>query len=235
MDYEPEAAARLALAMEGSVSDRLRIISEDFRTRLSDYTRAIDRLVERLRSSDAIAGIPDVGETFPDFILPDAHGRLWRLADALLGGPLVLSFHRGYWCDFCHLNMTALAELAPQLASLGCGIVAISPQNAENAGKLARDAGAEFPVLCDVGLAVSTVLGLTYVIDDALRHELAVLQVDLDEANLGNGSLMPITASFVLARNGVIMARHVDPDPRLRMGGEAILQAASELQLAARS
>lgn len=235
MEYEPEAAARIALAMEGPVSDRLRIIADDFRKRLADYTRAIDKLVVRLHDSNAIAGIPEVGETFPDFILPDAQGRLWRLAEALLEGPLVLSFHRGYWCDFCHLNMTALAEMAPKLAALGCGIVAISPQNAENAGKLARDAGAAFPVLCDVGLGVSTVLGLTYVIDDALRHELAVLQVDLDEANLGNGSLMPITASFVLAQNGVIMARHVDPDPRLRMGGEAILQAASELQLAARS
>lgn len=235
MEYEPEAAARIALAMEGPVSDRLRIIADDFRARLADYSRAIDKLVARLHDSNAIAGIPEVGEIFPDFILPDARGRLWRLAEALLDGPLVLSFHRGYWCDFCHLNMTALAEMAPKLAADGCGIVAISPQNAENAGKLARDAGAEFPVLCDVGLGISTVLGLTYVIDDALRHELAVLQVDLDEANLGNGSLMPITASFVLAQNGVIMARHVDPDPRLRMGGEAILQAASELQLAARS
>ena len=235
MDYEPEAAARLALAMDGPVSDRLRVIADDFRVRLVDYTRALDKLVARLHDSNAIAGIPEVGETFPDFILPDSRGRLWRLAEALQAGPLVLSFHRGYWCDFCHLNMTALAEIAAPLAERGCGIVAISPQNAENAAKLARDSGAEFPVLCDVGLGVSTVLGLTYVIDDALRRELELLQVDLEEANLGNGSLMPITASFVLAQNGVIVARHVDPDPRLRMGGEAILQAASELQLAARS
>ena len=131
--------------------------------------------------------------------------------------------------------MTALAELALHLAALGCGIVAITPQNGENAGKLARDAGAGFAVPCDVGLGISTQPGLTHVIDDALRGELAVLQVDLAAANQGNGSLMPITAAFVLTPDGVIAARHVEPDPRLRMGGEAMLQAAAAFQSAARS
>lgn len=221
--------------MSGPVSDRLKVIAEDFRARLSHYSHAMDTLVGRLHDSNAVAGIPQIGEIFPDFILPDARGRLWRLQNALTHGPMVLSFHRGYWCDFCHLNMTALAELSPRLAALGCQIVAISPQNAENAGKLARDSGADFPVLCDVGLGISTVLGLTYVIDDSLRHELSVLEVDLEEANLGNGCLMPITASFVLSPDGRICARHVDPDPRMRMDGDAILHAASDFQFAARS
>ncbi len=221
--------------MDGPLSVRLRMIDDDFRTRLTDYTLAMDKLVARLHAGNAISGIPKIGEIFPDFILPDARGRLWRLEDALKNGPLVLSFHRGYWCDFCHLNMTALAEISPQLAAVGCQIVAISPQNAENAGKLAAAAGADFPVLCDVGLGISTVLGLSYVVDDQLRNELSLLQVDLEEANLGNGSLMPITASFVLAQNGVITARHVEPDPRLRMDSRAIVQAACELQFAARS
>jgi peroxiredoxin len=221
--------------MNAPLSERLALVAADFRERFADYSRAVDRLVARLRASGAIESLPDVGEVFPDFILPDSQGRLWRLADALENGPVVLSFHRGYWCDFCHLNMTSLAEISPRLEALGCQIVAISPQNAENAARLATETGAEFTVLCDVGLGVSTVLGLSYVIDDDLQRELALLQVDLNEANLGHGSIMPITASFVLDSDGRITARHVDPDPRLRMDGDTILQAASDLHSAARS
>jgi peroxiredoxin len=235
LKYKPDEAARKALAMTGPLSERLALIAADFRERLADYSRAVDRLVERLRASGAIECLPDVGEVFPDFILPDSQGRLWRLADALENGPVVLSFHRGYWCDFCHLNMKSLAEISPRLEALGCQIVAISPQNAENAAKLAAEAGARFTVLCDVGLGVSTLLGLSYVIDDDLQRELALLQVDLDAANLGHGSIMPITASFVLDTDGRIAARHIDPDPRLRMEGSAIIQAASDLHSAARS
>jgi peroxiredoxin len=147
----------------------------------------------------------------------------------------VLAFHRGYWCDFCHLNMKALAEISPQVRAHGCEIVAISPQNADNAARLGREEGVDFPILCDVDLGLSTLLGLSYVIDDDLQHQLALLQVDLQAETLGDGRLMPITATFVLDRDGRVSARHVDPDPRSRMDCDAILQAASTLQSAARS
>ncbi len=221
--------------MRGPLSERLETIAADFRERLVEYSMAVDRLVERLHASGAVGGVPEVGEVFPDFILPNSQGHLWRLATALEKGPVVLAFHRGYWCDFCHLNMAALAEISPKIDALGSQIIAISPQDATNAAKLAKDSGADFPILCDMGLGISTVLGLTYVIDDALQNELALLQVDLNAANDGDGWLMPITATFVLNADGVIVARHLDPDPRTRMDCDAILQAAAACQSAARN
>lgn len=221
--------------MQGPLAERLQTIDADFRERLVDYSRAMDRLVARLHASGAVGGVPEVGDVFPDFILPDSQGHLWRLAAALEKGPVVLAFHRGYWCDFCHLNMAALAEISPRIAAMGSQIVAISPQDAAHAARLARDSGADFPILCDMGLGISTVLGLSYVIDDALQNELALLQVDLHAENDGDGWLMPITATFVLNGDGVIVARHLDPDPRTRMDCDAIVQAASACQSAARS
>ncbi len=216
------------------LSERLADIADDVRRQHAAYSNALDRLVARLIASGMDKNVPAVGEIFPDFILPDARGHLWRLETALAKGPVVLAFHRGYWCDFCHLNMTALAEISPRIEALGCQVVAVSPQNAANAGKLAAESGAVFPILCDIGLGISTSLGLSYVIDDDLRHELALLQVDLDAANNSYGWMMPVTATFVLDPHGRITARHLDPDPRRRMDGEAILQAASDLQSAAR-
>ena len=235
MDYEPDEAAIRARAMRGPISQRLEVIADDFRQRLGDYSRAIDTLVDRLMRSEAGRTAPDVGDSFPDFVLPDSGGKLWRLEQALTKGPVILAFHRGYWCDFCHLNMAALAELGPQVAALGAQIVAISPQSAENGRKLLRDSGADFPMLCDVGLGVSSMLGLAYAVSDDLRHELALLQIDLNVENCGDGWLMPITATFFIDVSGKVAARHLDPDPRKRMDGDAILQAAANCHSAARS
>ena len=235
MEQDPQDAAYKARAMSSPLSERLELVAMDMREHLGDYSRAMDALVARLRASGAVGGVPEVGDVFPDFILPDSQGRLWRLEAALEKGPIVLAFHRGYWCDFCHLNMTALAEISPRVSAVGCQIVAISPQNAVNTAKLAQDAGADFPILCDMGLGLSTLLGLTYVIDDALQNELELLQVDLHVENGGDGCLMPITATFVLNAGGIIVARHLDPDPRIRMDTEAIVQAATDCQSAARS
>jgi peroxiredoxin len=235
LDYEPDEAAIRARAMRGPISQRLDVIADDFRQRLGDYSRALDALVERLMRSEAGRTAPDVGDMFPDFVLPDAHGRLWSLAVALQAGPVILAFHRGYWCDFCHLNMAALADLWPQVKAFGSQIVAISPQDADNGRKLLRDSGADFPMLCDMGLAVSSMLGLAYAVDDDIRRELALLQVDLNSENSGHGWLLPITATFFIDTSGKVMARHLDPDPRQRMDGEAILQAAANCHFAARS
>ncbi len=227
----------LGPADPGGLAERLAAAAADERERLADYTAAVDRLVARLRESHATEGVPAVGAVFPDFILPDSQGKLWRLASALQKGPTVLAFHRGLWCDFCQLNMQALAGISQKVEALGSQIVAISPQNAANAARLGCATGAKFEILCDMGLSLSTLLGLTYVIDDGLQRELSLLEVDLNAANDGDGWIMPITATFVLDGNGVIVARHLDPDPRIRMDSEAILQAvaAAAGQSAARS
>ena len=235
LDYEPDEAAIRARAMRGPISQRLEVIADDFRQRLGDYSRAIDNLVDRLMHSEAGRTAPDVGDMFPDFVLPDSAGKLWRLEQALTEGPVILAFHRGYWCDFCHLNMAALAELGPKAKALGAQIVAISPQNAASGRKLLRDSGAQFPLLCDVGLGVSSMLGLAYAVDDDIRRELALLQIDLNAENCGDGWLMPIAATFVVDVSGKVFARHLDPDPRKRMDGDEILQAAANCHSAARS
>lgn len=219
-----------------SLSEQLAEVDAEYRVKYVSYVAAIDSLVERLKANSAGETAPDVGDIFPDFVLPDAQGGLWRLADALSKGPVVISFHRGYWCDFCPINIASLAEIAPLLNEMGCQIAAISPEDAANAKLLAKEGNAEFTMLCDIGFSVAALLGLSYVVDENLRQELLVLDVDLNLGNSGEGWVLPITATFVLEQSGKIVARHLDPDPRERMDAQTILQAASAAcQSAARS
>ena len=52
------------------------------------------------RDTDASHALK-VGDTAPDFLLPDADGRLHSSEQLRRSGPLVLSFFRGGWSPFC--------------------------------------------------------------------------------------------------------------------------------------
>lgn len=217
------------------LAERLAATERDFRTRLRDYSLAMDDLVARLVQNRAGTTAPAIGDTFPDFVLPDSAGHLWQLSRILAEGPVVVAFHRGNWCNFCDVNMESLAAISPFLRRMGCGVAAISPETADRSGEMAANAGADFPVLCDIGLAVSTMAGLSFVVDDNMRHELERLDVDIPGGNANEGWILPIPATFVLDRAGRVVARHVDPDPRRRMDPAAIVHAATVCQSAARS
>jgi peroxiredoxin len=217
------------------LAERLAAMELDVRTSLHDYTRAMDDLVARLAQSGAGRAAPAIGDTFPDFVLPDTTSHLWQLSRILPDGPVVVAFHRGNWCSFCNLNMASLAGIFPRLRAMGCRLVAITPETADLSGEMAANAGAGFPILCDIGLGVSTMVGLSYVVDDNLRRELERLDVDITGGNANAGWLLPIPATFVLDQAGRVVARHVDPDPRRRMDPAAILHAATVCQSAARN
>ncbi len=235
MANEGGSAIAKARAMQGPLADRLRAIADAYKVEIPNYSLALDRFVARLRDAGAGQTAPNVGDVFPDFTLPDAKGKLWHLDRCLAKGPVVFSFHRGSWCDFCQLNMRTLSEIAPKIAAFGGQIRAVAPEKSTQNAVFHAEATSSFPILRDVGLGVSTMLGLTCFVDEALRHELEVLQVDINAANGGAGWLVPIPATFVLDMEGRVVARHVDADPRARIDGDVILQAATASQSPARN
>jgi hypothetical protein len=65
-------------------------------------------LVDLLRKTDVASRALQVGDTAPDFLLPDAHGRLHSSEHPRGEGPLVSSFYRDGWCPFCNAELCGL-------------------------------------------------------------------------------------------------------------------------------
>ena len=64
-------------------------------------------LVGWLRDTSASHALK-VGDTLPDFLLPDADGRLHSSEQLRRNGPLVLSFFRGSLSPFCTVALCAI-------------------------------------------------------------------------------------------------------------------------------
>ncbi|WP_226579094.1 peroxiredoxin-like family protein [Acuticoccus sediminis] len=225
-DYRDELDR--ARRIGGPLDGRLAIIRNAFRRFRPTYSSAIDRFVERIEATDPASRAPAVGEAMPEFALPDSTGRIVTLRALLEEGPVVVSINRGVWCPLCRTTLAALTETEPAVRAAGARLVSISPQRAAYGEAHRHDAGAEFPMLSDVDLGYATVLGLTVPIGEELAACYDGFAIDLAAINGNEGVLLPIPATFVVGRDGTILARHIDPDPRHRMDPCDVVQALTE-------
>lgn len=187
-------------------------------------TAASSAFIARLEAAKAGAHAPKPGAAFPSFLLPDIGGRLVSLGDLCGAGPIVISFLRGHWCPFCQAEAEQLSRLAEALDAAGARLAIITPERAAFAAQIPR-ASDETLVLCDMDNGFASTLGLLVVMDDAIARAMLDLGLDLPAFQGGGGWTAPIPATFVLDGAGVIVARHIDPNYRVRMGAEALVTA----------
>jgi hypothetical protein len=81
-----------------ALQEKLDSIREMSKTRTPLETRAImQRSIDDLRASGLMNRVARVGQTAPDFTLPNTAGRSVSLGELRGRGPVVLSFYRGRW------------------------------------------------------------------------------------------------------------------------------------------
>jgi peroxiredoxin len=207
-----------------SLSEQLDAASRSVKERRPDFADAIDRMIGRLKEGGAGTQAPQVGEEMPPFYLPDEHGRVVSLNELIARGPVAVTFHRGHWCPFCRISINALVRAHDEVSSTGGQIVAVMPERQQFISDLRSTSKAPFLVLTDMDNGYAMSLGLAIWLGDELqkiishRHDLAKYQ--------GNDTwVVPIPATFVVGRDGLIKARFVDPDYRKRMAIEDLLAA----------
>jgi peroxiredoxin len=211
--------------MDAPLSERLSAYAQSSRHLNAAMADAIDRLVVRLKMGAVTASAPQVGDRMPPFLLPDHTGRLVSLKDLVGAGPVAVSFARGHWCPYCRIAVSALAEIADDAMSLGAQIVVIVPDRQSFAARLQTETTAPFPILSDVDNGYALSLGLVFWVGEEMREHMLARNANPAESQGNDSWFLPVPATFIVAPDGIIKARHVDPDYRIRMELDAVLEA----------
>lgn len=206
-----------------TLGERLKYIADCVRASGPDFAAAVDAFVARLETAQAGATAPTVGDAMPDFCMPNHDGRLVTLGEILERGPAVLAFHRGHWCPYCRLNMVGLAEIQHDVAP--AQIVAISSEVQQYTRALRAEAGAEFPFLSDVGGGYALSINLAILVEESMAALIGGAGWDIPLYQGRTPWVLPVPAVFVVGQDGIVAARHVDPDYRRRMELDALLDA----------
>ena len=214
-----------------SLHDELAAYKSESRAKASPATVAtMQGGVADVRSTGIEATALGVGATAPDFTLPDVDGTSVRLSALLGHGPVVVVFYRGAWCPYCNLQLRAYQQLLPQLKARGASLVAISPQLPDGSLSTKQKGSLEFPVLSDVGLVVAKAFGVAYDVPAAVQAMSLGFGNDLAVRNGSGGWMLPIPATYVIARDARIALAHVDADYTVRLEPDAVLAALAQLK-----
>ncbi len=195
----------------------------------SDEDRAIMK-----RTGEALASrMPDpgikVGERAPDFTLPNAYGNKVSLSESLKEGPVVLVFYRGAWCPFCNMHLHILQQSVPLFEKYGARLITITPQTPDKSAAQIKKDGLPFEVLSDLDSSVMKAFHLYFELDDELVKVYRKHGLDIEAFNGAGRNVLPVPGTFVIDRDGVVVAMQADPDYTKRMEPQAIIEALQKL------
>jgi len=176
-------------------------------------TQAIHaQAIAELRQRHIAENILPVGVKAPQFELPDHDGRLVSSSTLLSKGRLLLCFIRGRWCPFCVGQMEAMNLIAPAIEAAGASMVAISPQTVKQSYFMHDQHKLRFPLLSDTGNNVARQFGLTYRVPAAQEAVYRRAFVNLPFTNGDDSWELPIPATYILERDGIVIYASANED-----------------------
>ncbi len=195
-----------------------------------DFMKGVDDIIAKAKAFEKGDDAIKIGYKAPSFKLPNPEGKLVSLDTLLEKGPVVITFYRGDWCPYCNLQLRALQGKLSEIHALGATLVAISPQVPDGSLSKSEINEMEFIVLSDQDAKVASQYGVAWEVPEFLMEHMRVdRNLDLDKINNGNGAILPIPATFILGRDGLVKWNYVNVDYRTRSEPDEIIEALKKL------
>ncbi len=209
-----------------SLKAKLQQVSDSSAARMgADMIKKFEQSVEQVRAQGVEAKALKVGAAAPDFELPEARGKTVSLSAMTKEGPVVLVWYRGAWCPYCNLQLASYQEHMDEFKAMGARLIAISPQLPDGSLSAAEKNELEFSVVSDVGNQTARKYGLVYDVPPAVRE---MYKTFVPKANGDESMQLPLSAVYVVGKDGKIRWAQVDADYRSRPEPEDVLKAVKD-------
>ncbi|HET6243155.1 MAG: AhpC/TSA family protein [Bacteroidetes bacterium] len=165
------------------------------------------------------------GEKAPAFIAKDHAGNSIDLYSILQKGPVVLMFYRGEWCGYCTREMSEFQDSLHYITEKGAYVIAITPETNNNISKTIEKTKASFSIIHDEESKIMTSYKTSFVVDSATVEKYKKWNVDLEEANGNKDHILPVPATYVIGKDGIIKYVFFDKDYSKRATVKDIINA----------
>jgi peroxiredoxin len=127
--------------------------------------------------------------------------------------------------------LRSLQHALADVRALNASLIAVSPQSPDHSLSLTEKHDLEFAVLSDVDQSVIRAYRVQFAVAGELRDlHVSVFHNDPRDRNADGSMNLPVPATFIIDRDGVIRARFVNADWRVRMEPADIIAALRALR-----
>lgn len=164
-----------------------------------------------------------VGDKAPEFQGTDNSGNLFNLKRQLKNGEVVILFYRGQWCPFCNKELSQLNDSLSLITAKGASVIAISPETKENVVKTIEKTKATFPIISDSAIDIMKMYKVNFAIDETTQIKYKKYGIDFLKANGNNGANLPVPATYIIGKDGIIKYVFFNPDFKVRSSVQNLL------------
>nr|WP_320058288.1 peroxiredoxin-like family protein [uncultured Bacteroides sp.] len=170
-----------------------------------------------------------VGDKAPMFELTNSVSKKVSLEKLLKKGPVVLVWYRGGWCPYCNLALNKLQEALPDMKKLKTQLVAITPEVPDSSFTTKERNNLKFEVLSDINNQVGRKYGLVYKLSPDVE-KMYESKFGLSQYNGNKNAELPMPATYVIDKEGIIRYAFVDADYKKRADPSEVIKALRELK-----
>jgi peroxiredoxin len=157
------------------------------------------------------------GDKAPDFTAYDQKGKQVELKKLLEDGPVILFFYRGKWCEVCSRYLNSYQDSLKVITDQGFKIVAITPESIENVEQTVKLHNLTFTVVYDCQEKIMMDYGVMFNVTKAYQDKiLSTLSIDIAKNNGRDVAHLPVPATYIINKDGIIVAVQFEPDYRIR-------------------
>lgn len=181
-----------------------------------------EKAMLELEKLDLINQSLNIGDLMPAFSLNDINGNLITSDQLLAHGPLIISFNRGDWCEYCNLELDAYEEIIDQIKAANVSFISISPQLPNN---LYKKMEYNYPILVDINNDVARKFGIVYHVHSEIYELYKHHGYEMENTST-NKLELPLAATFVINQDKQVIKVFVDTDYKTRLEPLDALNAA---------
>jgi len=153
------------------------------------------------------------GDKAPDFSGYDQTGARVQSKKILESGPMVLFFYLGKWSTECSKYLNNYRDSLDILTGMGVNLVAVTPESIENVEQTVKLHDLTFKVIYDCQEQIMKDYDVMFDVakayqDSILKH----ISVDIAKNNGRDVAHLPVPATYIINREGIIVAVYFDPD-----------------------
>jgi peroxiredoxin len=153
------------------------------------------------------------GDNAPDFTGYDQTGKQVTLKKVLENGPVVLFFYRGKWCPVCNKYLQNYQDSLKVITDQGFNVVAITPESIENVEQTVKFHNLTFTVIYDCQEKIMKDYDVMFTVTKEYQNKiLQKLSTDIAKNNGRDVAHLPVPATYIINKLGIIVAVQFDPD-----------------------
>lgn len=175
------------------------------------------------------------GDAAPGFTVQTVDGAPFEFDPQSLRRPVVLITFRGGWCPYCNMHLSELKDVVPQIADLGVDVLFVSGDRADVLySSLKREtqdaiAGLDYQIFSDADANMAIAYGVAFEEAPGSIERRVARGDDIEGSSMLRHGVLPVPAVFAIDSSGTIVFAHVNPDYKVRLPANELLEVATNL------